>query len=66
MKHGLIIFRAGSVGGCFLFTYRPDEKGLLVLIQVEGAQQLGNSSPRWVFFVGDAKAQVSGNGKPCE
>ena len=66
MKHGLIIFRAGSVGGCFLFTYRPDEEGLLVLIKVEGAQQLGNSSSRWVLFVGDTKAQVSGDGEPCE
>ena len=28
MKHGLIIFRAGSIGGCFLFTYRPDGKAL--------------------------------------
>ena len=65
MEHSLVIFRAGSVGGCFLFTY-PDEEGLLVLIEVEGAQQLGNSSSRWVLFVGDAEAQVSGDGEPCE
>ena len=31
VKHGLVIFRAGSIGGRFLFTYRPYEEGLLVL-----------------------------------
>ena len=66
MKHGFIIFRAGRIGGCFLFTYRPDEEGLLVLIEVKGTQQLGYSSARWVLFVGDTKAQVGGDGEPCE
>ena len=32
MEHCLVIFGAGSVGGCLFLAYRPDEEGLLVLI----------------------------------
>ena len=57
-KHGLVISRAGSIGSRFLFTYRPYEEGLLVLIQVEGAQQLGNSTSRWVFLWATPKRRL--------
>ena len=34
VEHGFVILRAGSVGVCFFLTDRPNEEGLLVLIEV--------------------------------
>ena len=33
----LSCFVAGSVGSCFFLTYRPDEEGLLVLVELQGS-----------------------------
>ena len=39
MEHRLIIPCASSIGIGLFLSYWPDEEGLLVFIEVEGAQQ---------------------------
>ena len=54
VEHSFVILRVGSIGDCFFFTNRSHEKGLLV-VKVQRAQQFGDGSPCWIFFMGDAE-----------
>ena len=59
-----VILRTGCIGNCFFPTDRPNEKGLLVFLKVQRAQQLGDGPSCRVFFMGNAKPQVGGDCKP--
>ena len=64
VEHDFIVLRTGCVGNPFFPTDRPNEKRLLVFIQIQRAQKLGDGPLSRVFFMGNAKPQVGGDCEP--
>ena len=64
MEHRLIIVCAGSIGIGLFLSYWPDEQGLLVFIEVKRAQQFGDGTASWVFFMRNTEVQVRSECKP--